>query len=123
MELKIMKKLSYFAYPLVAVLSLAAAGAAFADEITPDHTADVPSLKTRAQVYQELLQARADGSTKVYSMSYNPLFVTKSVKTRAEVKGDRDRSYASTFYREDSGSFALSTQRQPHAAQSIYAVK
>ena len=118
-----MKKLSYVAYPLVAILSLAAAGAAFADDPTPDTTAAVPSLKTRAQVQQELVQARADGSIKVWSTSYNPLRVAQSLKTRDEVKAGRDRGYASEFYGEDSGSFALSTQRPAHLAMPAYAAK
>lgn len=111
------------AYPLVAALSLAAAGAAFAEDITPDNTASVASLKTREQVRAELDQARADGSMKVWSTSYNHMAAAKSVKTRAEVKAERDSHFAATWYGEDSGSFALS--KQPHATQAgaVYAAK
>jgi hypothetical protein len=104
----IMKKLTFLAYPLVALLSLAAAGVAFADDITPDSTASVPSLKTRAQVQAELQQARANGSIKVWSTSYNPLTVAKTERTRAEVRAERDSRFDVAMYGEDSGSFALS---------------
>ncbi len=116
-----MKKLTYLAYPLVALMSVAAAGAAFADDITVDNTASVPSLKSRDQVRSELLQARADGSIKAWSTSYNPLLLAKSVNARADVKAARDTAYASTFYGEDSGSFALSRQKPAHVAGAVYA--
>lgn len=116
-----MTKLNLLAYPLVAVLSLAAAGTAFADDPTPDHTAAVPSLKTRSQVQSELFAARADGSVKVWSTSYNPLRVARSTKTRDQVRAERDATYAQQFYGEDSGSFVISRARPVLEAAATYA--
>lgn len=111
-----MSKLNLFAYPVIAVASLLAAGAAFAESPTPDDTAAALSLKSRAQVQAELFQARADGSAKVWSTTYNPLLAARSVASRDEVKAQRSYAHDVAFYGEDSGSFALSrTQpaRQP----------
>ncbi len=115
------KKLSLLAYPVITAVSLLAAGAAFAEDITPDHTAQALSLKTRAQVQAELFAARADGSVKVWSTSYNPLTVAKSLKTRDEVKAERSYAHDLAFYGEDSGSFALSRQPAVRVAQPLYA--
>jgi hypothetical protein len=112
----VMSKLNLFAYPVIAVASLLAAGAAFAESPTPDDTAAALSLKSRAQVQAELFQARADGSAKVWSTTYNPLLAARSVASRDEVKAQRSYAHDVAFYGEDSGSFALSrTQpaRQP----------
>lgn len=119
----IMKKLTFLAYPLVALLSLAAASVAFADDITPDTTASVPSLKTRAQVQAELVQARANGSIKAWSTSYNPLALARSIKSRDEVKADRDSHFDVAMYGEDSGSFALSRVKAVRVAAPLYATK
>ncbi len=120
-----MKKLTFLAYPLIALASLAAAGSALADDITPDNTARALSTKSRAQVQAELVQARADGSIKVWSTSYNPFLTAKSLKTRdevrAEVLADRGAAYAGNFYGEDSGSFALNRARPARQAAPQYA--
>lgn len=120
-----MNKLSTLVYPLVVIASLAAAGSAFADDPTIDDSARSVSLKSRAQVQDELFAARADGSIKVWSISYNPLRVAKSVKTRAEVKADvlaaRGQSFDATWYGEDSGSFALARMPAARQAAPIYA--
>ena len=120
-----MKKLNLLAYPLVAVLSLAAAGAAFADDITPDDTATVQmNAKSREQVQSELFQARKDGTTKVWSTTYNHMTAVKSVKSRdevqAEVLADRGHAY-NVFYGEDSGSFALNRQTPAREAGPLFA--
>ena len=95
----------------VASLMFVAAGAAFADDITPDTYNTVPSVKTRAQVQAELAQATADGSIKVWSTTYNPLTKFQSVKTRDQVVSELKAAQASGEYAvlnsEDSGSFAL----------------
>ncbi|MEW6707266.1 MAG: DUF4148 domain-containing protein [Pseudomonadota bacterium] len=100
-----MKKLS------LAALMFAVAGAAFADDITPDPYNAVPSVKTRAQVQAELAQAKADGSIKVWSTTYNPLKVARSVKTRdqvvAELNAARDSGEYAVLNSEDSGSSVL----------------
>jgi len=122
-----MNKLNLLAYPAVALLSLVAAGAAFADDITPDDTATqvFSTTKTRAQVQAELFAARADGSIKVWSTSYNPLAVASSEKTReqviAEVRAERNADYAATWYGEDSGSFALARTQPARVAAPVYA--
>jgi hypothetical protein len=118
-----MIKLNLLAYPAIALLSLAAAGAAFADDITPDTTASqvFTTTKSRAQVQSELFAARADGSIKVWSTSYNPLTVAKSVKTRDEVRASRDSAYANTWYGEDSGSFVLNRVAPAREAAPLYA--
>jgi len=122
-----MSKLNLLTYPAIALLSLAAAGAAFADDITPDTTATqvFSTTKTRAQVQAELFAARADGSIKAWSTSYNPLALAKSEKTRAQVMAElrveRDADYAATWYGEDSGSFALSRTPAARVAAPVYA--
>jgi hypothetical protein len=92
-------------------LAIALVGAAFADDPTPDNYRDVPSTKSRAQVQAELAQAKRDGSIKVWSISYNPLLVAKSVKTRDEVQAELKAAQASgelsAFHSEDSGSAYL----------------
>ncbi len=115
-----MNKLNLFAYPIITVLSLASAFAAHAESPTVDTTAAQvwTQTKSRAQVQSELFQARADGSTKVYSISYNPLTAARTTLTREEVlaqaRVDRDTDGAGRLYGEDSGSF--------HLAQTGYKV-
>jgi hypothetical protein len=120
-----MKKLNLLAYPLVAVLSLVAAGAAFADDITPDNTATAPMVnaKSRDQVQSELFQARKDGSTKVWSTTYNHILAVKSVKSRDQVRAETaaDHGYANSLYGEDSGSFALNRRAPSREAGPVYA--
>ena len=115
--------LSRLAYPVIAIASLMAAGAALADDITPDHSAQALSLKSRDQVRAELFQARADGTTKVWSTSYNPLTVAKSLRARDEVKAERDRVLDVAFIGEDSGSFSLARQQpqRVRVAAPLYA--
>jgi len=112
---------------LVAALSLVAAGAAFADDPTPDNTASALSLKSRAQVQAELVQARADGSAKAWSTSYNPLALAKSEKTRAQVQAElaatQGDSLARALVGEDSGSFALSRIKPARQAAPLLAAK
>jgi hypothetical protein len=74
----------------VAAFAVAAAGSAFADDPTPDHMAQVPSLKTRAQVAGEMQQAKRDGSAKVWSFSYQNKVQTlvPSVKSRQDLKSE-----------------------------------
>ena len=100
-----MKKLT------LAALALVAATAAFADDITPDNNRDVLSLKTRDQVVSERAAAIRDGSSKVWSITYNQALVAKSVKTRgavlAELRAAQADGSLNAFNGEDSGSFAL----------------
>lgn len=122
-----MIKLSQLAYPLIAVFSLAAAVAAHAESPTVDDTATQvwSQTKTRAQVQAELLQARADGTTKVWSSSYNPLALARSVKSRDEVRAEATAALASgesaAFAGEDSGSFRLAQLPQARDAGQVLA--
>jgi hypothetical protein len=126
-----MKTLTFLAYPLVVVASLAAARGAFAapaaivehGDVTIDNTAQVAfaNPKTRAQVQAELFQARADGSADAWSYTYNPLALAQSEKTRVEVRAGVDAKYGRAMYGEDSGSFALSRVPAVRQAPAVYA--
>lgn len=100
---------------LIATLSLVAAGAALADDPTPDDTAKALSLKSRGQVVAELQRAKADGSIKAWSNvpQANKWQDIRSVKSRAEVKAETvaaaQRGELGASYREDGG--ALAAQR------------
>ena len=126
-----MKTLTFLAYPLVVVASLAAASVAFAappaivehGDVTIDNTAKLAlaNPKTRAQVQAELFQARADGSADAWSYTYNPLALARSTRTRAEVRAEVDATYDRAMYGEDSGSFALSRVPAVRQAPAVYA--
>jgi hypothetical protein len=121
------KTLRQFAYPLVTVLALGAAFAAHAESPTIDDSATQvwASTKTRAQVQAELFAARADGSTKFYSISYNPLALAKSTATREEVKAAvavaRIEGTLDVLTGEDSGSFYLASLQRSREAGRILA--
>lgn len=121
-----MNKLSTIAYPAIVVLSLAAAFAAHAETPTIDDTATQvwTQTKTRAQVQAELQQARADGSIRVHSISYNPLALAKSLKTRDEVRAEalaaRASGEADALVAEDSGSM-FAQRRQARDASQVLA--
>lgn len=118
------------AYPAVVALSLGAAFAAHAESPTPDNNATQvwSQAKSRDQVKAELFAARADGTTKVYAATYNPLMVAKSTLTREEVRAQARVERAMSQYAsanamlgEDSGSFVLSQQwtARPAASQTL----
>lgn len=120
-----MNKLVSIAF--VAAASFVASGAALADDITPDFTASVPSLKSRADVQAELARARADGSMKVWSTQYNPLTVAKSLRSRDEVRAEAAAAARAgtdaQLHGEDSGSFAMQRNPATRAAEPVYAVR
>ena len=103
-------------------VSIASSGAAFAQEATYDYPQPVVSTKTRAQVQSELFAARADGSSKVWSISYNPLALAKSERSRDSVKAERGSAMAHAVIAEDSGSFLLSRQQPSRAAAAVFAL-
>ena len=111
-----------FAYPLIALLSVAAVVSAHAESPTRDDgsTQVWTATKTRAQVLTELAQARADGSIKVYSINYNPLLLANSTVTREEVRAQARVELATNplaqMLGEDSGSFYLA--QHPAAADA-----
>jgi len=115
-------KIQFLAYPVIAVLSVLAASAAFAQgEYVADGSAANQSLKTRDQVRAELVQARADGSIKATSNTYDQMKAAKSVAARADVQAQRDNRFERTWYSEDSGSFALADQAPARPAAALYA--
>lgn len=102
---------------VLATTTLAAIGfagaPAFAQEATYEYPQVATSNVTRAQVQAELAQARADGSMKVWSTTYNHIAAAKSVKSRADVRAEllgSDRAALAATTGEDSGSFAMSRQ-------------
>ena len=109
---------------LVAALavSIAASGAAFAQEATYDYPQPVVSTKTRAQVQSELFAARADGSIKAWSISYNPLALARSERSRDSVKAESGSAIAHAVIAEDSGSFLLSRQQPSRPAAAVLAL-
>jgi transcriptional regulator GlxA family with amidase domain len=126
----IMNKLTVLVYPLVALMSLAAAVAAHAESPTVDNSASQVwnQTKTRAQVQAELVAARADGSIKAWSTSYNPLAMNLNVqptKTRAQMHAtamaDRAANYSATWFGEDSGSFELARAKPAREAGPVLA--
>jgi len=112
----------------LATFAVAAAGlastAAFAQEATYEMPLPATSAVTRAQVQAELVQAKRDGSMRVWSTTYNHMAAAKSLKTRAEVHAEvlgADRAEAAAFTGEDSGSFALSRKGVRSAATVLAA--
>jgi hypothetical protein len=121
------KNFKHFVYPVVTALALAAAFSARAESPTPDDYATQvwSSTKTRAQVQAELFQARKDGTTRVYSIGYNPLALAKSTATRDEVKAAvsvaRAQGTLDVMTGEDSGSFYLASLPHNREAARILA--
>lgn len=110
-----MKSLTIFA------LTLAAAGAVFADDITIDTSPQMtPSGITRAQVKAELLQARADGSVAQWTTEADTSVRTEQAATRF-AGSPRGAPADTALSGEDSGSFYFSQQRQPHNASAVLA--
>jgi hypothetical protein len=105
--------------------SLAAGGAALAQEATYDMPIPAVSATTRAQVQAELAQAKRDGSTRVWSTSYNHIAAAKSLRSRdevrAEVIADHRNGSAAALSGEDSGSFALARQLRVAPVQGTLA--
>lgn len=96
-------------------LSFAAAGSAFADDITIDNT-PFQSTKTRADVQAEMAHFKQQ-RVNPWSTSYNVLTGFQSQRSRAEVVAEVKAARASgeldAIGGEDSGSFHLAQQRRP----------
>ncbi|HWP10269.1 MAG TPA: DUF4148 domain-containing protein [Ramlibacter sp.] len=94
-------------FALAFVIASAAAGNAFADDITVD-TTPFASSASRAQVQAELAQFKQSGSNP-WSNQYNPLAKFRSQLTRAEVVAAyiAARDEVAAFTGEDSGSAYL----------------
>ncbi len=100
-------------------LSFAAAGSAFADDITID-TAQHPSTKTRAEVQAELASFKQQ-RVNPWSNSYDVRTGFKSERTRADVIAELNAARASgelaAIGGEDSGSAYLAQARRNGAAK------
>jgi hypothetical protein len=94
-----------------ALVLVAAAGSALADDITIDSTSFV-STRSRAEVLAELQQFKAAG-VNPWSQSFDQLKSFKSAKTRAQVTADyvdsREQTAATTG--EDSGAAWLAANK------------
>ena len=77
----------------IAAASLLSAGAAFAQEATPDTWLQVQSTKSRADVQAELVAARQSGLTKAWSAGY--MEPVRSSALRATVKASTLQAIAS----------------------------
>ena len=105
----------------IALASIAAAGQAFADDITVETTPFVPSL-SRAQVQQELAKFKAAG-VNPWSQAYNPLKSFRSTASRADVTAEyvRSRDAVAAITGEDSGSAFLAGGQRDDARSSTLA--
>ena len=120
-----MNTLKSLVYPAVVLLSLAAAATAHAESPTIDDTAAAVSGKSLAQVQAERFQARADGSVKVWSTTYNHMAAARSVRARADVRAEAVAANRAGFdaeqFGEDSGSFALARVQPVSSADRVLA--
>ncbi|MCG2594386.1 DUF4148 domain-containing protein [Ramlibacter sp. XY19] len=91
----------------------AAAGTAFADDITLEPTQFVSTL-TRAEVRAEMQQARAAG-TGAWAPDYDQLAGFRSERSRADVTADytAERDHVAALNGEDSGSVYLARSDMP----------
>ena len=90
---------------------VAAAGQAFADDITVESQA-FKSAATRAEVRADLVNAKTQRNP--WSTSYNPLAGFNSSLSREDVRAEyiASRDEVAAFTGEDSGSFALGQRDQ-----------
>jgi Domain of unknown function (DUF4148) len=93
MELFMTKSKTFFFATLTA-LAATFGTSAMAQEATPE-APKAMSTKTRAQVGQELAQARLDGTINATALGYDFVKPVASMKTRAEVRAELDAARAS----------------------------
>jgi len=102
-------------------LSFAAAGSAFADDITIDNAQHL-STKSRAEVNAERV-AFSKAGTSPWSTSYNPFAVSPSKASRADVKAELAAARASGELQamggEDSGSAYLASHAPVHSTSRV----
>lgn len=96
---------------LIVLALAAAAGSAFADDITIDTTPFVSTL-SRDEVMAQFVQYKQAGINP-HSISYNPLKYFRSVKSREQVQQEfqSSRQLVQAMNGEDSGSSWLSAHR------------
>lgn len=106
------------AYAISFAIALAAAGNAFADDITME-TKPFVSTASRSQVQDELMQFRSAGIN-IWADDYNPAADFRSSMTRAEVTAEylASRNAVAAFTAEDSGSSYLARMNAPISRRS-----
>jgi hypothetical protein len=104
-----------------ALIALAAASSALADDITIDTTPFV-STRSRAEVQAELQQYR-QSDTDVWAQDYDQLAGFHSTQTRAQVTADflQSREQAAALVAEDSGSAMLAAAQVRNASVRVLA--
>jgi hypothetical protein len=102
-----------------ALIAVAAASSALADDITVDTTPFVSS-RSRAEVQAELQQSRQSG-VDVWAQDYDQLAAFHSSKSRAEVTAEylQSRDQAAALVAEDSGSAWLSARAYSAPARLV----
>ena len=81
---------TFFIATITALAATFGTTAALAQEATPEPSTKAVSTKTRAQVAQELAQARLDGTISATAPGYDFVKPMASTKTRAEVRAELD---------------------------------
>lgn len=101
------------AYAISLSIALAAAGNAFADDITMEPSTFL-STASRAQVRDELMQSRQAGIN-IWADDYNPTADFRSSMSRSEVTAEflASRNAVAAFTAEDSGSSYLARMSAP----------
>jgi len=109
-------------FAIALVLATAAAGNAFADDITVEATPFVSSM-TRAEVQAQVQQAR--GGVDVWADSYDQLAAFHSDRSRAEVTAEyiAERDTVMAFNGEDSGSVRLARGDLPQPVTHLAAAE
>ena len=105
------------------VLATAAAGNAFADDITVETTPFVSTM-TRAEVQADMQQARSSG-VDPWAQDYDQLAGFRSERTRADVTAEytAERASVSALNGEDSGSVLLASRDLPSPVAHIAAAE
>lgn len=122
-----MNRTRYFVYPMIAMLSLAAAFAAHAESPSAGQFSQPQAVSspTRAEVVAQYHHAKRTGALKVWSTSYNPFADMKVTTTREAVKAEvlafNRSGHARDMTGEDSGSFALAQTRTVRVAPTLLA--
>jgi hypothetical protein len=107
---------------LALVLACAAAGPAFADDITID-TTPFTSTASRAAVLADLQQFRRSG-TNPWADEYNPVMHFRGARTRQEVTREylTSRDSVAALNGEDSGSVYLARRDVPSSHETQFAI-
>lgn len=98
-------------------LALAAAGTAYADDITIDPVPFTSTL-TRAEVIADMMQFRAS-RVDPWAQEYDPLAHFQGMRSREQVNAEviSERNRIAAFHGEDSGSVYLARRELPQSQQ------